>query len=87
MSSDHHLTELLVVPRTVGISPFGVRGAGGLKEPEGPREGAGDDLDMDKDRPGIWDIRRHNVPKYVLLGGEGAVAGKYHLLGCFTNLR
>jgi hypothetical protein len=75
--SQPHLTELLVVPRTVGVSPFGVRG-NIAKEPElSVREAGGDDMaDRDKDRPGIWDVRRHHVPKYVLLGGEGAVAGK-----------
>lgn len=76
-TSQHHLTELLVVPRTVGVSPFGVRGSA-PKEPEHNKDVARDDLaDLDKDRPGIWDVRRHHVPKYVLLGGEGAVAGSF----------
>lgn len=76
-STQQHLTELLVVPRTIGVSPFGVRG-NISKESELPvREAGGDDMaDCDKDRPGVWDVRRHHVPKYVLLGGEGAVAGK-----------
>ena len=75
-SAQQHLTELLVVPRTLGVSPFGVRGNIGKESELSLRDAGGDDLaDGDKDRPGIWDVRRHHVPKYVLLGGEGAVAG------------
>lgn len=29
----------------------------------------------DPDRVEIWDVRRHHISKYVLLGSEGACAG------------
>lgn len=102
-----HLTELFVIPRTIGISPFGDPSSK-AKEKEYaslehhtrshhnighdfeatrtnalPRHflhlketDAEENADVDKDRPCIWDVRRHHVPKYVLLGGEGATAGK-----------
>lgn len=70
-SSQQYQTDLLIVPLTPGVSPGGVRGTG-VKGPEPENL-----VDIDKDRPSIWDVRRHHVPKYVLLGGEGAVAGTF----------
>src|ERR1700712_4984996 len=50
--SAQHLTDLLVVPLTPGVSPDGSRSipVGGTS----PQ----DRVDLDKDRPGIWDVRR-----------------------------
>lgn len=103
-------TEIAVVPRTIGISPFGFgvppvsalprsgsmtrttglssifaasssddasagSGAGGGSVGSGLSSAA--NIVTDADRIEIWDIRRHYVSKYVLLGSEGAVSGKY----------
>lgn len=96
-----------MIPRTIGISPFGDP-TSKAKEKEfaslgnhshshhnighdfeaarvsiAPRhylhllkeKDAEENADVDKDRPCIWDVRRHHVAKYILLGGEGATAG------------
>lgn len=69
-----YATELAVVPFTPGISPLGrviyddVAGSGTTKH-------SFDKLDMDADRIQVWDVRREHISKYVLLGGEGSVAG------------
>ena len=67
-------TELAVVPFTPGISPLGR-----VLFDDPPTAGGAskfDKLDMDADRIEVWDIRREYISKYVLLGGEGSVAGK-----------
>jgi hypothetical protein len=101
-----HFTELLVIPRTTGMSPFGdptsrakEKEVAGLSSHHSHHShhsisdgrvmrhalhghlhaalrttDAEETEDIDKDRPCVWDVRRHHAPKYVLLGGEGAIA-------------